>query len=173
MNKAKGKSKSIGSLIELSSIVLNKVGLTIMLPAMTLVICVDVTMRKFFNAPLHGGYEIAGFSLAVVFYFSLSYSWISKGQVRFDLLINHFQPRMRYACEALAAAFWLLFFGLLVFWLISWDIPQAIRFQDISIDAQIPLWIIKTLIAIGAIVFCAELLFSLIRNIINIGRHGS
>lgn len=149
---------------------LNQAGLAVMLPGMVAIVTVGVVMRKLFNAPLPGKNEIVGFALAVVVYFSMSYCWITKGHVRLELVINRFKPRVRQGCEALGAALWLLFFGFLLWWLISWDIPRAFLAHDVSIDARIPLWPVKALIASGCFVFCLQLLSSLIIAITKVAK---
>lgn len=143
----------------------NGIGLGICMPLMVSFITVDVIGRKFFNRPLLGADEAAGFALLIMTYSALTYCWIVGGHIRLDMLVNRLKPRLRQACEALGAAAWLLFFGLFLFWSIKWVVPDCIAGGDVSHDARIILWPFKTFIIVGCLSFSVQLVISFITAI--------
>jgi TRAP-type C4-dicarboxylate transport system permease small subunit len=60
----------------------------IFLLALTLVTVLDVTLRTVFNSPIHGGRDLAQFSLIIVVCASIAYSARSGGQVVVELFEN-------------------------------------------------------------------------------------
>jgi TRAP-type C4-dicarboxylate transport system permease small subunit len=154
--------------IDKLSIVFNKIGLAITLPAITLLITADVFGRKFYK-PIVGADEIAGYGLAIMTYAAMSYCWMSDGHISMDLFYTLFKPRLKQIVNALSALIWLIFFIPLFCWLSIYTVPDSFVMRDVGIDSGLPVWPIQSFIALGSFLLCLQLAKSFyfaIRNLI-------
>ena len=62
---------------------------------MMVLITVDVILRKFFNSPINGSYEIVQYLLMLVVFASFSYTQMKKGHVRVSMFVNKMPWRLR------------------------------------------------------------------------------
>ena len=68
---------------------------------MMLLITVDVFLRKFFNNPILGSYEIVQYMLMAMVFSSFAYTQAKKGHIRMTMLINYLPWHLRAAISAL------------------------------------------------------------------------
>jgi TRAP-type C4-dicarboxylate transport system permease small subunit len=81
--------------------------------AAALLIGVDVTLRKFFNASIGGADELAGYALAVGTAWSLGAALLDRTHIRIDSLYVRFPRWLRLALDFVGIALLLGFFGLI------------------------------------------------------------
>jgi TRAP-type transport system small permease protein len=74
---------------------LDMIGGWVVLPAITILVMVDVVMRYIFNAPFIWTLEFSEWSLLLVFLFALPECTRVDGHVRMDLVINYLSDRVR------------------------------------------------------------------------------
>ena len=81
--------------------------------AAALLIGVDVTLRKFFQASIGGADELAGYALAIGTAWSLGAALVERAHIRIDSLYVLFPRRLRLALDFLGIALFIAFFGLI------------------------------------------------------------
>jgi len=88
---------------------------------------VDVTLRKFFNASIGGADELAGYALALGTAWSLGAALLDRAHIRIDSLYVLFPRRLRLALDFAGIALLLGFFGL-----IAWHGWSVVRQSWVS-----------------------------------------
>jgi TRAP-type C4-dicarboxylate transport system permease small subunit len=78
-----------------------------------LLIGVDVTLRKFFNASIGGADELAGYALALGTAWSLGAALLDRAHIRIDSLYVLFPRWLRLALDFAGLALFIAFFGLI------------------------------------------------------------
>jgi TRAP-type C4-dicarboxylate transport system permease small subunit len=81
--------------------------------AAALLIGVDVTLRKFFNASIGGADELAGYALALGTAWSLGAALLERAHIRIDSLYVLFPRWLRLALDFAGLALFIAFFGLI------------------------------------------------------------
>ena len=81
--------------------------------AAALLIGVDVTARKLFNASIGGADELAGYALALGTAWSLAAALLERAHIRIDSLYGLFPRWLRLALDFAGVALLLAFFGLI------------------------------------------------------------
>lgn len=81
--------------------------------AAAVLIGVDVTLRKFFNASIGGADELAGYALALGTAWSLGAALLDRAHIRIDSLYTHFPRWLRLALDFAGLALFIAFFGLI------------------------------------------------------------
>ena len=81
--------------------------------AAALLIGVDVTLRKFFNASIGGADELAGYALALGTAWSLAATLLERAHIRIDSLYVFFPRWLRLALDFIGIALLIAFFGLI------------------------------------------------------------
>jgi TRAP-type C4-dicarboxylate transport system permease small subunit len=87
-----------------------------------LLIGVDVTLRKFFNASIGGADELAGYALAIGTAWSLGATLLDRAHIRIDSLYVRFPRGLRLALDFTGIALLLAFFGLIAWH--GWSVVQ-------------------------------------------------
>ena len=81
--------------------------------AAAVLIGVDVTLRKFFNASIGGADELAGYALAIGTAWSLAATLLDRAHIRIDSLYVPFPRWLRLALDFGGIALFIAFFGLI------------------------------------------------------------
>jgi len=81
--------------------------------AAALLIGVDVTLRKFFNASIGGADELAGYALALGTAWSLGAALLDRAHIRIDSLYVLLPRALRLALDFAGLALFIAFFGLI------------------------------------------------------------
>jgi TRAP-type C4-dicarboxylate transport system permease small subunit len=81
--------------------------------AAALLIGVDVTLRKLFNASIGGADELAGYALALGTAWSLGATLLERAHIRIDSLYALFPRWLRLALDFVGLALLIAFFGLI------------------------------------------------------------
>ena len=77
------------------------------------VIGIDVTLRKFFNASIGGADELAGYALALGTAWSLGAALLDRAHIRIDSMYMLLPRPLRLALDFIGIALLLAFFGLI------------------------------------------------------------
>jgi TRAP-type C4-dicarboxylate transport system permease small subunit len=83
--------------------------------AAAVLIGIDVTLRKVFNASIGGADEVAGYALALGTAWSLGATLLDRAHIRIDSLYVLFPRPMRLALDFAGIALFVVFFGLIAF----------------------------------------------------------
>jgi TRAP-type C4-dicarboxylate transport system permease small subunit len=87
-----------------------------LVPAMMLLVVVDVFMRYVMLRPLMVADEISAYLLVTLSFLGFAYTWREKGHVRVEVVINYLPPRVNA---------WLRFVGLILTFLFMLEMDRA------------------------------------------------
>jgi TRAP-type C4-dicarboxylate transport system permease small subunit len=132
---------------------LHRLGTTVLLPIMIVIITLDVVLRYFFRAPLIWSQDANGLLLLMVFWASFTYTWDEGRQLTMDIFYRNFRGRWKACADILANGMGMLFSGVLGIKTVM-GIPNMIRLNETGAMLPIPLWPFATFMA-----FCSVLLF--------------
>jgi len=90
--------------------------------AAAVLIGVDVTLRKFFNASIGGADELAGYALALGTAWSLGAALLDRAHIRIDSLYVLLPRWLRLALDFAGLALFIAFFGLIAWH--GWSVVQ-------------------------------------------------
>jgi TRAP-type C4-dicarboxylate transport system permease small subunit len=139
----------------------------ICIPAMTIVITVDVVMRYIFNAPFDWSIEFNEAALLVILFGSLPYTTKVNGHIRMELIYRTFKGGMLRLANALWAMAG-LFFSILLAIRTAGEIPFLIRIHKYTEFLGIPVWALRCIVLISAILmalYFLHLLFFGVRKV--------
>lgn len=118
---------------------LDRLGGLVVLPAMTIMMTLDVILRYFFNSPLIWGLELAEHLLIIVFLCSILEATRSDGNIRMDLLYINMPPRAQKAVGVLTATCGIVVFVLLASKAAA-DIPFRYSIPETTEYLHLPIW---------------------------------
>jgi len=124
----------------------------------------NALMRKFFNEPVPGSFEITEAALVIIVFFSLAYTQHMRGHIRVTLLTRHFPLKVRHALFILA----MLIGAALSAWYAYAAYTYAHRSYLINEQEwgviTFVVWPIKSTIAIGLALLSIQFLLDAIRH---------
>src|SRR5690554_8003958 len=88
----------------------------ILLLVSSLLICVDVLLRKFADMTIGGADELAGYSLAIGTTWGLGAALADRAHVRIDTLYGLFPRWLRLACDVLGVVSFIAFFAIIAWY---------------------------------------------------------
>lgn len=157
------QSKIIDAYLKTVTAVVNKIGLLgafAMIGLMMLTV-VDVFLRKFFNAPILGSFEITEFLLVVLVFLAIPWAALKKSNVRVDLIVGGLPQRVQAAFSSVTC-----FLSLVITAFFGWyTIPQGIymlRLNRVSEMLDIPFFPFYFVVAFGFLILVFVLLANLI-----------
>ncbi len=139
----------------------------ICIPAMTIVITVDVVMRYVFNAPFDWSIEFNEACLLVILFGSLPYTTKVNGHIRMELIYR----TCKGGALRLANALWAmagLFFSTLLAIRTANEIPFLIKIHKYTEFLGIPVWALRCIVLVSAVLmalYFLHLLFYGVRKI--------
>ncbi len=95
-----------------SSGVLHSVGVGV-LAAMMLLTVADVTLRKVFNRPIVGSFDLTEYMMAIVVSLCLAYCAVNKGHVRVGLVVERLPQRVQAVIDSITGLFSFALFSLI------------------------------------------------------------
>ena len=142
----------------------NWIALAITLPALCLIVTVNVFMRYIIRSPILGSDEITGIFFSLVVFFSLAHCWMADGHIRTEMVVSRLGRRWRAILNLMAEVIALVFSGVLTYAIFR-ETEEYIHFHKISMDASIPLWPFTGLAFVGSMILCLAILTSLLLSI--------
>jgi TRAP-type C4-dicarboxylate transport system permease small subunit len=131
------------------------------LVVLMLVTGVDVVGRYVFNRPLMGAYELSELALAVVILLGWAYTQSVKGHIDIDILYNRFPRPVKTVLD-----FFVPLLSLLLFSFIAWHgilfVIDSLGWHETSEMIDIPVWIFKLMIFIGAVSISLQFIVDII-----------
>lgn len=125
----------------------------------------DVIGRSFFNSPIKGTYELTGFALAIMVFFSLGAAQIKGDHIEIDFLTKKFSKKVQYYWNA----FIYIILSVVVV-LTSWQLgvyaQRMLQGANVSGDLGIPMYTVVFITAIGALGFALSLINSSVQNLL-------
>ena len=133
----------------------------LMMIGASILIGVEVLIRKFFSLSIGGADEIGGYVLSMSAAWAFGFALLQRGHVRIDSIYVTFPPRVRAVLDLLGVALFTFFFGLILYY--AYDVlADSIRVGTVSwTKLQTPLVIPQSVWFAGLLVtvFVAFLLF--------------
>lgn len=120
---------------------------------LSIMISLEVIIRKFFGVSFQGVDEIGGYALAVGCAFSFGYALLLRGHTRVDILLAHLPSTLRALFNVLAAVS-MGVFSVFIAWQGWQALAETLEFDShASTPLQTPLWIPQSLWVAGLAVF--------------------
>lgn len=111
---------------------------------------VDVVGRYVFHRPFIGAYEVSELAMASVILLGWAYTQTQKGHVAIDLLYKRLPRGIQVVLD-----FLIPLLGLVLFVFVAWQsvnfVIDSIGWNEATEMLDIPVWIFKLLISIGAV----------------------
>ena len=127
------------------------------LVAMMGLTCADIVLRRFFNRPILGTYEIVGFLGAIAAGFAMAQTTVDRGHVAVQVVVAKFPPRVQKIIYLITHLLSILVFALLAY--------ECVRFGndlrtsgEVSMTLQLPFFTVVYGIAFCAAVVCLVLI---------------
>lgn len=137
---------------------------------LVLLVCYEVVMRYFFNAPTIWGLEFTTFIFGVHFVMGFGYTELYQGHVRVDIFSSKLPQKVQDLIHiVLTTCITLPFVALLGIW--AWDnaITSTKMVEKLSSAWAPPIWPVKLLMAMGFTFLFLQVLSNLIKRIQTFG----
>ncbi len=123
---------------------------------MMLVTTLDVIARYVFNSPLLWGWLLNRQLFGLFIIFAGVYAMATGSHIRIEIFYDHFPPRIKLIAKIICVASFVLFMGVLIsqgFWMGI----NSLKMRELAAGAfRLPLYPLKLLIPIVAILFLLE-----------------
>ena len=136
--------------------VLFAIGVRGALPALLLLVTLEVVLRYGFNSPLQWSRDVNGLLLLITLFSTLPHAWDRGYHIRMEIVHRRLRGRWRSVADALSALAGLVFFGLMSI--------QAVGFArymfvtgETGEDLNVALWPFMVFVAVCGFVLCARL----------------
>ena len=127
------------------------------LPALMVIVTLDVVLRYVFNSPLPWGRDVNGLLLLITIFSALPHAWDRGYHIRMEVFYNRLQGTPRRVADVATGVAGILFFGLMG--------VQALRFTpymavtgETGEDLLLPFWPFMAYMGFCALVLAARLL---------------
>lgn len=128
----------------------------------SLVIFVEVLIRKFANMSLEGLHEVSGFAMAVTFAWAMPFTILTRGHIRVDVFYSQMSQRVRLGLDIFAALAFSIYLVVLAIHAYALTIASWSEGTIASGVLGIPLYIPQALWALGLIVACLVLIVAIV-----------
>jgi len=132
------------------------IGVRAALPALLIMVTLEVVLRYGFNSPLQWSRDVNGLLLLITLFSTLPHAWDRGYHIRMEIVHRRLRGRWRSVADALSALAGLVFFGLMSI--------QAVGFArymfvtgETGEDLNVALWPFMVFVAVCGFVLCARL----------------
>lgn len=136
---------------------LYQVAVNAALPALMLLVSLDVVLRYIFNSPLPWGRDVNGLLLLITIFSALPHAWDQGYHIRMEVFYNRLGRRRRIWADIATGSAGILFFGLMGI--------QALRFApymastgETGEDLLLPVWPFMAYMGVCALVLVGRLI---------------
>ena len=140
-----------------ASLGLYRIGVYGGLPALVILVTVDVMLRYLFNAPLRWSRDANGLLLLIALFGALPHAWDRGYHIRMELVHTRLTGRRRQLADLLSALAGMIVFGALTAQSIRF-VPYMATTWETGEDLMFPLWPFMAFMGICSLVFVARLL---------------
>lgn len=140
---------------------------SLLMALLVVLMCYEVVLRYFFNAPTIWGLEFTTFLFGVHFVMGFSYTELFEGHVRVDIFSSKFPKKVQDVLYiVLTTGITLPLVALLGIW--AWDnaIISTKILENLSSAWEPPIWPVKLLMAFGFTFLFLQVLSNLMRRIL-------
>ena len=119
--------------------ILHNMNMWLIIPALIVLVTVDVVLRYVFNASIQGGTEIGGLLLLLVFVASLPYCTLFHGHVYMELVHSRLHGFARTLADLISVLAGLIFMGTFT-WASGRMLQDMIKYDEGAMLIDMPLW---------------------------------
>jgi TRAP-type mannitol/chloroaromatic compound transport system permease small subunit len=129
-----------------------------LLIATSMLIALEVILRKFFAVSLGGADEISSYVLAILCSWSLGFALFHKGHVRIDILYIKLSPKAQALLDCLSLVMFLIYMSTLSYFASLVLMTSIDRGSTANTPLQTPMWIPQSLWLFGLLSFTVIIL---------------
>ena len=141
----------------------NIVAMTVLV-AMMLLTVADVAMRYAFRKPILGSLELSEYMMVCVVFLALPWCAALGRQVKVDLVVARFKPRMQAVVDSLTILFSLVV-GVIITWRSLTESLTLLQYNKVSSLLYIPTYIFYLIMSAGFTILCLVIITLLVKNI--------
>lgn len=147
----------LSGLVKKASSILDKLAGMFITLVMILIVA-NIILRKVFNSPILGTYELVGFLTAMGIAFALSHCAFQNAHIAIDFIMQRLPSKIQAVVSVLVNAVSLVFWAAVVWFLGKFAYAMKIK-GLVSPSAEIPVYPFIYLVALGVAGLCLVLLF--------------
>ena len=132
-------------------------GLLVLIPALVCLVCLDVTLRYVFNAPLQWARDVNGLLLLLSIFCALPHAWDRSYHIRMEVFYSHFSRKRKRLADVISAVAGVIFFALMTVQAARF-VPFMIQTGETGEDLECPLWPFMGLLSVCAALVVARVL---------------
>ena len=119
----------------------------------SILITIEVNLRKMFSFSLGGADEISGYAMAISYSWAFSYALFRKAHIRIDVLYVKFPQSFRYTLDIASLVLFGIYMSVLSYFAFQVFLTSFIRNSTANTPLHTPLWIPQLIWASGLIMF--------------------
>jgi len=131
-------------------------GLYVTMPALVVLVSLDVTLRYVFNAPLQWARDVNGILLLVTIFSALPHAWDRAYHIRMEVFYERFSAGKRRIADILSSVSGVIFFGLMAVQAARF-VPFMMQTGETGEDLDFPLWPFMAVLSFCAVVVVARI----------------
>jgi len=133
----------------------------------TLLVVVDVCLRRFFNAPIEGSHDLQSLAFSIIVFLPLAWCAINQGHVELDLIVRKLPKTSQLYLEVI-----MIFITSVILGLMSWQlIIQGTKLQASNAETailEIPMHPFLYLAAFASIILMLAFFMRFIYSLSNV-----
>lgn len=131
-------------------------GLYVTMPALVLLVSLDVTLRYVFNAPLQWARDVNGILLLITIFSALPHAWDRAYHIRMEVFYSRFTEGKERIADTLSSVAGVVFFGMMGVQAARF-VPFMIQTGETGEDLDLPLWPFMAILSFCAFVAAARI----------------
>ena len=132
-----------------------RLGLYVTMPALVVLVTLDVALRYVFNAPLQWGRDVNGLLLLMTIFCALPHAWDRSHHIRMEVFYIRLSHARRRGVDVLASVAGIVVFGLMGVQGVRF-VPFMIGTGETGEDLDLPLWPFMGFLSACAFVMAAR-----------------
>ena len=139
------------------SVALYRVAVDAALPALMLLVSLDVILRYVFNSPLPWGRDVNGLLLLITIFSALPHAWDQGYHIRMEVFYNRLGRRPRIWADVATGVAGVLFFALMGIQALRF-VPYMASTGETGEDLLLPVWPFMAYMGFCSLVLAARLI---------------
>lgn len=131
-------------------------GVHVTMPALVVLVTLDVVLRYVFNAPLQWARDVNGVLLLISIFCALPHAWDRAYHIRMEVFYTRFTAARRRMADVLSSVSGIIFFGLMAVQAARF-VPFMIRTGETGEDWDFVLWPFMAVVSLCAVVMVARI----------------
>ena len=132
-----------------------RLGIYVTMPALVVLVTLDVALRYVFNAPLQWGRDVNGLLLLMTIFSALPHAWDRAYHIRMEVFYVRLSSERRRGVDVLASVAGIIVFGLMAVQGARF-VPFMIGARETGEDLDVPLWPFMGFLSMCAVVMVAR-----------------